>query len=44
MEQHPCTHVAVPVAAVGGRRHLAEVEADDVLAGFADAVEQVTLI
>ena len=41
MEQHPCTHVAVPVAAVGGRRHLAEVEADDVLAGLADAVEQV---
>ena len=41
MEQHPCPDVAIPIATIGRGRHFAEVEADDVLAGLTDAVEQV---
>ena len=41
MEQHPGTDIAVPVAAVRGGGDLAEVEADDVTACLADAVQKI---
>ena len=41
MEQNTGSDIAVPVAAIGGGRDLAEVEADNVLANLADTIEEV---